>query len=258
MAKITYDTALGPNGALADFFDAALILQDKKSDDEKVVFKDTGDGNDKVTFTGSGFEWQDGQDVLGAGTINGIKFATQTGDATYMTFTGLDLEVGEFNGAYFANNDIQDVIDLLVSGNDTITGSKIADTIAAGDGKDNVHAGVGNDHVDGGAKADKLWGDAGNDDLWGNTGNDRMWGNAGSDKFQFHEGDGNDVIVDFDAIGGGKQQDYLSLDDGDTFTIKKSGHDLILDFGDGDTLTLLDVKRSDFSKTADIDWILPA
>lgn len=252
MAKITYETLLGPNGSIVDFYDPLLNLQAGKSSETEVVYKDPGAGSDKIVITGTGLAWAG--DVLVEGTITGVTFTTKTGDATYLTIKGLSLAVSDFTDAYDANQ-IQGIADLMVSGSDTITGSTIADDISAGDGKDLVHGAVGADTINGGAKNDKLYGDAGNDYIWGDTGNDRMWGGAGSDKFHFSEGSDKDLVMDFDAKGGGKKQDYLSLNTGEEFTIKKSGDDLVLNFGDGDTLTLLDVKRADFSRVDDIDWL---
>ncbi|MGV3551124.1 calcium-binding protein [Rhizobium sp.] len=254
MAKITYEAGLGNYGEIQDFYDAGLNLQNNKSSPTKVVYKDTGAGSDKIDVLGTGLEW-DG-DFMTAGTITGFNFTNQDGNVKYMTLRGLSLSVEDFNGAYVGDG-LQGVIDLVLRGNDTITGSKKSDLISSGDGKDTVKAGIGNDTVLGGAKGDKLYGEKGNDYIWGDSGNDRMWGGPGSDKFQFQEGDGKDVIVDFDAKGGGKNQDYIALYEGETFSIKNAnkGRDTLLDFGDGDTLLLLGVHKSDFTKGGDIYWL---
>jgi hypothetical protein len=80
------------------------------------------------------------------------------------------------------------------------------------------------------------------------AGNDRITGGGGSDVFLFQSGtgttfnDGRDIITDFDANGGGSDQDYLFWDD--VVDIRKSGKNTVVEYGDGDTVTLLDVKRS--------------
>lgn len=255
MAKIVYGSGLGNGGIIPDFYDADLDLLDGSSTAERVVFKDTGNGNDRMVITGSGFQWQEGSDVIGFGTIKGINFTDASGDVSYMKISGLDMEVGFFNEAY-ANDGIGGVMALLMRGADTITGSDNADYITANAGADLVRGGKGADVIRGGSQADRLYGDAGNDDIWGNRGSDRMWGGTGSDDFTFVTGDGKDTIGDFDATGGGNKQDYLRLLGGVEFTIAKSGDDLVLDFGGGDTLTLLDVRRSDFSRSDDVVWIL--
>ncbi|MBR3051825.1 MAG: hypothetical protein IKG61_10305, partial [Selenomonadaceae bacterium] len=55
-----------------------------------------------------------------------------------------------------------------------------------------------NDTIDGGASNDKIYGGAGDDSLWGNKGSDTLYGGAGDDIFLYRDGDGNDVIADFE------------------------------------------------------------
>jgi hypothetical protein len=78
-----------------------------------------------------------------------------------------------------------------------------------------------------------------------------MTGGSGSDHFFFtHDGKGGtDVITDFDAKGGGDNQDYIATSFEEVLSIKQVGDDLVLDYGDGDTLTLLDIDKSDFGKS---------
>ncbi|MDB5554429.1 MAG: hemolysin expression modulating protein [Rhizobium sp.] len=251
MAKITYSALLGPHGQIEDFYDeGALQLQAGKSSATKVIYK--GEDQNKFAITGTGLEWEG--DILTAGNITGITFTTKEGDP-YLSIKGGQHTVEEFNTAYL-NGGIEGVQTLLLGAKDTVTGSKISDLIESGGGGDLVHGGAGGDSLDGGIGNDRLFGDAGNDYIFGGANNDRMTGGAGSDSFHFSSGNGNDVITDFDAKGGGGKQDHLSLFDGDDFTIKKSGNNTVLDFGDGETLTLLGVKRADFSVEGDVDWVM--
>ena len=91
---------------------------------------------------------------------------------------------------------------------------------------------------------------AGNDSVNGEGGNDVMVGGAGSDHFFFNLGGkgGTDIVKDFDAKGGGENQDYIATDFEEVLSIEQVGDDLVLDYGDGNTLTLLDVDKSDFSQ----------
>jgi len=253
MAKITYSKLLGPYGEIEDFYDGGLNLQGEKSSDTKVIYKSTGEDQNKFTITGSGFVW-DG-DVLTAGNITSITFTTKEGDP-YLTIKGGQYTVEEFNNTY-VNGGLEGVEALLVRAKDIVTGSKISDKIESGDGADLVRAGAGGDSLNGGTGKDRLFGDAGNDYIFGGADNDRMTGGGGSDSFHFSSGNGNDVIADFDAKGGGNRQDHISLYQGETFTVLRAGNDTILDFGDGETLRLLDVKRADFSVEADVHWVLP-
>ena len=82
--------------------------------------------------------------------------------------------------------------------------------------------------------------------LNGGLGNDRYTGKGGCDYFFTGPGQGRDVVTDFDAVGNGDfySQDYFTTAGG-TYTIRDRGRDVVIDFGGGDKLILLDVKFSD-------------
>jgi len=63
-------------------------------------------------------------------------------------------------------------------------------------------------------------------------------------------GYGKDVITDFDADGGEGHQDFIDADYGDVLSVHKVGkHDTLIDFGDGDTLTLRDIRPGHIDAT---------
>jgi Ca2+-binding RTX toxin-like protein len=74
------------------------------------------------------------------------------------------------------------MVQALLAGGDSITGSPGADGINGFGGNDLVHAGGGGDTVDGGDGSDTLFGEAGNDRLAGGSGTDVLIGGAGADK----------------------------------------------------------------------------
>jgi Ca2+-binding RTX toxin-like protein len=90
-----------------------------------------------------------------------------------------------------------------------------------------------------------LSGDAGDDRLVGRKGNDQMSGGAGADVFEFSKGDGHDRIADFeemDSLSSGlvrNERDFARLN------VRQVGDDVIIDFGQGDKLTLLGFNRAD-------------
>lgn len=92
----------------------------------------------------------------------------------------------------------------LGSGNDTVTGSIVAETVNAGAGNDSVLGGGGNDSLAGSAGNDTLTGDDGNDTVAGGAGANRLTGGAGTDRFVIGTDTvaASDTIVDFDAAGG--------------------------------------------------------
>lgn len=131
-------------------------------------------------------------------------------------------------------------------GKDTLVGTALADGLIGGQGADTISGGDGDDDIYGQRGADVLKGQDGADLVCGGAGNDTLSGNDGSDIFVFALGDGNDIVRDFDAKGGGTDQDYIGIgsDTFDSLQIIAYGKDTVLDFGDGQYVTLLDVKAS--------------
>ncbi|WP_137043293.1 VWA domain-containing protein [Pseudolabrys sp. FHR47] len=102
------------------------------------------------------------------------------------------------------------------------------------------------------ASASIMIGGSGNNVLIGSDGNDAMTGNGGSDAFVFQPGGGEDRIEDFSGHAG--QGDVIALDgfsfssfnelkqNADITDIGQDGHHTtLIDFGGGDTITLVDV-----------------
>ena len=110
-------------------------------------------------------------------------------------------------------------------GNDSLTGSPIADdisgglgddTLAGGGGDDLLRGGQGNDDLSGDSGDDVLEGGSGNDVLSGNSGDDAIFGGDGSDLITWTSGDGDDVVQ------GGDGADVLAATfstTGDTVTV---------------------------------------
>lgn len=106
------------------------------------------------------------------------------------------------------------------AGNDTLSGTDLADTLVGAGGNDYLSGYSGNDLLQGGQGHDLLYGGAGNDLLEGGEGDDQLHGEAGNDTLD--GGLGNDFLV-----GGAGDDSYLNLG---------LGHDRILDSAGLDTL----------------------
>ncbi|MCV3769065.1 calcium-binding protein [Rhizobium sp. TRM95796] len=153
-----------------------------------------------------------------------------------------------------------------LGGNDNLYGGNGKDRVFGGDGDDTVRGGSGPDFLSGGAGRDKLWGNTGNDTLNGGSGKDRLVGGGGDDTLQgdstnggkyadvfvFHKDSGKDVVVDFDV-----DRDVLQISKGlnkinsAADVIKKStqvGDDVVINLGEGNKITLKDVKLSDLKQ----------
>lgn len=133
------------------------------------------------------------------------------------------------------------------SGDDLAFGSDGTDWLYGGDGRDWLLGGDDADHLLGESGNDRLYGGNGSDQLSGGVGNDTLIGEDGADRFVFRNGGDADRIADFD-LGEG---DRLLLSS-DLWTGSRTAQQivnsaritddgLVLNFGGGDTLTLVGV-----------------
>lgn len=133
-------------------------------------------------------------------------------------------------------------------GNDLLFGNAGHDRLFGNAGTDTLFGGDGNDTLHGGAGDDRLLGGAGSDRMIGGRGADTLLGGGGADTFVFRDRDESLLIEDFrfaegdmleldtDLWGGGMNiaemlAEHARVVDGNT----------ILDFGDGDVITLSDL-----------------
>lgn len=235
MAKIKYTEALGDLGSLRfNYIPNEMYVDPDKSGNERAVYFDDFNGSSFV-MKGTNFAYLDGE--LLKGQVDSITFKDAEGNVT-ATFNGLDLKAKEMHALATADDDFNlfYFLQKAFSGDDKFTGTS---------NQDFAWTGGGHDVIDGKGGADSINGMAGND---------VMTGGGGSDHFFFlHENKGGrDVITDFDAKGGGVNQDYIAADFDDVLSIKQVGDDVVIDFGFGDRLTLLDTKKGDIN-AADFD-----
>jgi Ca2+-binding RTX toxin-like protein len=226
---------------------------------------DGGNGHDRL-WGGAGQDTIYGgarNDMIGGGSGNDLLYGGTGNDSIYGG-AGNDTIYGE-----------QDDTRLWgMSGHDLIHGSTLGgrigggggdDTVIGGSGNDTIYGGavIGNDSIDGGSGDDMLWGmegddtligglgddflggALGNDRLHGGPGDDTVRGAEGADTFVFLDGDETLLIEDFSFADG----DQLELDNtlwqaGLTLDQMLGIHgtvangDIVLDFGDGDVITL--------------------
>ncbi|MEM9619535.1 MAG: calcium-binding protein [Pseudomonadota bacterium] len=233
-------------------------------------FVDGGDGADMVTgqngldelFGGNGDDTMNGgngNDTLagggGADSISGNSGADELfggGQGDFMdggdgldTLAGADGDDQLFGGGSS---------DMLFGGNnnDTVAGGVGADTLSGGNGNDQLFTGSGNDLALGDAGDDTLDGNAGSDTLDGGDGDDRIFTGNGDDVIRFDVGDDADTIADFQA--GAATLDSIDVSAfgaafdtlGEVLAASTDlGSDMIIEFGGGDSITLLNVNMAD-------------
>lgn len=199
-----------------------------------------GESGDDILFGGGGSDrlyGGNGDDELHGEAGNDLLYGDNGNDLL------IDLQGN--NTFYGGNHD--DVV-MAGAGNDTIysdlaqTGAGAAvisngcDIVQAGAGVDRIDTGNENDLVDAGTGDDLIGG--GNSDDWiaAGKGNDVIDGGNGRNLYAFNRGDGADLLSnsgngrDTVSLGGSIRYADLSL--------AKAGNDLVLDMGQGDSMTL--------------------
>jgi len=114
------------------------------------------------------------------------------------------------------------------AGNDTLSGTRGADTLVGGDGNDSLSGDAGDDTLDGGNGGDVLRGGTGDDTLIGGAGNDILEGGEGAD-----------------TLLGGEGADTLRAGAGDDLLTGGEGSD-VLDGGEGVDTAFFDGDQADY------------
>lgn len=133
------------------------------------------------------------------------------------------------------------------SGDDLAFGSGGNDWLYGGNGRDWLLGGNNADHLLGESGNDRLYGGDGSDQLSGGIGNDILTGDDGADRFVFRNGGDADRITDFDRGEGDKLLLSSDLWTGTRTaqqiadSAQSTSAGLVLNFGGGDTLTLVGI-----------------
>ncbi|SMX30133.1 Hemolysin, plasmid [Pelagimonas phthalicica] len=250
-----------PHGDMIDNLDHS-----DSSNDDSV---EAGDGDDTI-IAGAGDDTvhgQGGDDVFvsGSGLDNDSLIGGETGetdgDTVDLTAISDDLTV-TFSG---------DEVGTVTDGTDTLSFEEI-ETLALGAGNDSVTGSAGDESIAGNGGADTIDGGAGDDTI-------ALGASDGvNDELIFEDGDGNDVIEEFEAptdngdgtFTGNDQLDVTGLTDAggdpvttDDVTVTDSNGDgtgdAILTFPNGESLTLVGVPVSEVSSPEQLEAIgIPA
>jgi Ca2+-binding RTX toxin-like protein len=222
-----------------------------------------------ITFTGT---TSGGDTVIQEFTIDGVDgFETLEFNAEFTDLVSVSWDqvspLHQFDNIVltFGTGAVDDGNDVLIGGNgsdelyggtgdDELDGGNGSDVLDGGTGDDELFGGNGKDELFGGAGDDKLDGGNGKDELKGGAGNDILTGGTGDDTFVFANGDGKDTITDFAA--GADTDDVIDLTEVSavtTFTdvqasASQVGADTVIDFGDGDSITLLGVNVGELAE----------
>ena len=217
-----------------------------------------GSENDQL-WGGAGDDYLDGSsgnDQLVGGTGNdqlygGVDTDVLDGGAGNDILDGSSGEDQLFGGAGDDSLDGGVDADLLAAGdgNDIIHGGSGQNVVVAGAGNDAIDVGTDRDFIDAGAGDDTITTDSSSDFIAAGKGNDTI--NTGTDRdlMAFNRGDGADLVV-----GSGWDRDTLSLGGGIRYTdlsLRKSGNDIVIDMGQGDSITFKDWYTSSARRSVD-------
>ena len=183
------------------------------------------ESEDKISLTGAADISTDGNDLIFnkkitvAGAADkvvtyiegGVEkiFEPEENDAVQYNAAGTAVTLtANYSEDFFVANDTLVTIDASTVNQEinivankkanSIVGSEEDDTIDGGAAKDTIRAGDGSDQIFGGKGNDKLFGGAGSDSLWGGLGEDTLTGGKGYDVFIYSDGDGRDLITDYE------------------------------------------------------------
>ncbi|MDO8465395.1 MAG: putative Ig domain-containing protein [Gallionella sp.] len=152
------------------------------------------------------------------------------------------------NGDDFAWGDVGDDVIFGEGGADRLVGGSGADIVTGGDNNDVIwgdggiapNVAEGNDYIDGGAGDDIIYGGGGDDIILGGTGNNTLYGGAGNDTYIFEAGSKNTI---YDS----GNNTYLFGAGFDPNTLKLREGSLLLDFGNGDEVHLMNFDHQNAS-----------
>jgi Ca2+-binding RTX toxin-like protein len=181
--------------------------------------------------------------AITGGTVT--QFIIYDRDIIVLNVTGLNLSASTVFNAIRSSTGTP-VADLIMGGNDTISGSQWADPISGGpgadtviayDGADTVAGGAGDDDINGNVGEDIVAGEAGADTVRGGKDNDTISGGAGNDP-HVNGNIGDDVVMGDDGddtVYGGQDQDWVQGGAGDDMVSGDLGADTV-DGGRGEDI----------------------
>lgn len=221
MARVTLKLFPGVYDGNLDINDPSLSGNSKRA-----VYSDSVSG-DKIVLDGRDLSYDVGN--LVGGTVNKLSIVDGSGEK-FEVIHGFKLD-----GSLFTDSDIivnfENILAKIFENDMRVLGTKLGDSVGGWDGDD------------------MIVGRGGNDVLGGGLGRDLLVGGAGVDTFVFDHGYGSDRVKDFDAKGGDGFQDLIQADFAEIETIIRSGKNTLIDFGDGDILTLMNIKPGQIDQT---------
>ena len=195
-----------------------------------------------------------GEDFLDGGIGNDRLEGGNQADSLYGS-DGNDTLLGGNSTDFLSGGEDDDLLK-GETGNDTLYGGGGNDTLKGGEGNDDLNGGNGNDILIGNDGGDLLRGGNGRDTIIGGAGDDRMFGEGKADVFVFADGNGADMIWDFDVLNDNEKIDLsgvssitsaadLNLGDPNAGAATQVWISVVIDTGDGNYINLFGIDIAD-------------
>lgn len=180
------------------------------------------------------------------GTID--SFSIDGPGGADFSISGLDMSARDFYKALI-HFDAAKLLDLVLGGDETISGSSFGDFLYGGDGGDTISGNKGRDWLVGGD---------GDDRITGGLGNDYLEGECGADIFAFAPKSGKDLVADFEVSGDtidltayGFDGSFCDFIEEHTYSDSRDDRgrcndddgDVVIDLGNGNAIKLQGVSR---------------
>lgn len=181
------------------------------------------DGRDDVTVVGRGTF-----DKNLSGPIRSVD--VDLNDKDLYKVSDMDVRTDDTFGLPYRQQ-----VELTLSGNDHVTGSRRGDVLSGFDGNDIINGRGGKDVLFGADGRDQISGGDRADELWGGDDRDVLTGGRGADLFVLSDADAVDKITDFfrvDTLGfsTGKGSDFRGLQRRDIDIVERGdGFNILVD-----------------------------
>jgi len=222
MARVKYNASIDTFQELWDSIDDVELTVARDRGD-KVIVEDAA--GHQLEFSGRNLDWTDAG--LVGGMVREISLSNARGKELFEV-KDVKLDAATIQAAFDLGG-LDEVLKVVLAGDDDLKGSKGDDWLTGLDGED------------------KLVGDKGSDYLLGGLGDDLLIGGHGSDYFVFEEDGSRDFVKDFNI--GKKGEDFIAVD-ADLIAlahVEQQGRNLVIDFGGEGSIVLKNVDIDDFS-----------
>jgi Ca2+-binding RTX toxin-like protein len=195
-----------------------------------------GDGGDIESGGGGNDTFNQTLAANGADTLNGDGDADRADYGNRTAGVSITLDGNADDGEAGEGDNVSSTVENARggSGNDTITGSLVANVLRGGDGNDTVNGSDGDDALIGGSGSDNLIGGTGTDTAGYGSRTAPVTVTIDGAANDGELGENDNVSVDIENVNGGDAADLLIGSDANNTLNANDGHDTLIGLGSAD------------------------